>query len=297
VPNLQQLIMLGIRGRALSAAKRSVRAASYWPFVGKVLKLVSQERDVARSERAYANHHKVLVDRVGLTVRRGPFAGMTYASAHSTGSAIVPKLLGSYECELHGVLAEIARREPPYSMVLDIGAAEGYYAVGVARMLPETRVIAYEIEEDGRTLLAANARVNGVSDRIAIHGACTPEALASVSAEVAASARVLIITDCEGAEYGLLDHVRQPAVASMMRRADVLMELHRDSRQPGGTAPRDFWGDRLSATHDLTWIDVAGRDPAQYPELTAIPYDQRQPVLFERTDDTGWLFARARDSN
>ena len=58
-----------------------------------------------------------------LTVANGPFKGMRYAAAQSVGSALLPKLLGSYESELHGALEEMFVRK--YTTVVDIGCAEG----------------------------------------------------------------------------------------------------------------------------------------------------------------------------
>jgi hypothetical protein len=36
-----------------------------------------------------------------MTVRSGPFQGMRYPGAEAAGSALIPKLLGSYQRELH----------------------------------------------------------------------------------------------------------------------------------------------------------------------------------------------------
>src|SRR6516162_7464404 len=42
-----------------------------------------------------------------LTVRHGPFRGMKYTAEKSVGSVLVPKLLGSYERELHPLLERL----------------------------------------------------------------------------------------------------------------------------------------------------------------------------------------------
>ena len=70
----------------------------------------------------------------------GPFAGMSCIS-EAICSSLVPKLLGSYESELHQVLNQIL--ETDYQNVIDIGCAEGYYAVGLALRLPNARVYAW----------------------------------------------------------------------------------------------------------------------------------------------------------
>ena len=59
-------------------------------------------------------------------------------------SSCVPKLIGSYEEEVHLIIEEIIRRR--YSIVVNIGCAEGYYAVGFALRIPDAIVYAFDIE-------------------------------------------------------------------------------------------------------------------------------------------------------
>lgn len=42
----------------------------------------------------------------GQRVAAGPFAGMTYMDV-AAGSALVPKFVGSYECELHAAISSL----------------------------------------------------------------------------------------------------------------------------------------------------------------------------------------------
>jgi len=60
----------------------------------------------------------------------------------SVCSTNIPKLLGCYEAELHPVFAKW--QAVPFRQVVNVGAAEGYYAVGCARLWPEAQVIAFE---------------------------------------------------------------------------------------------------------------------------------------------------------
>src|SRR5438094_9802013 len=68
-----------------------------------------------------------------LTVLNGPFRGLQYPSAEAICSAILPKLLGSYEKELHCTIERLCNTD--CSVVVDVGCAEGFYAVGFARRL------------------------------------------------------------------------------------------------------------------------------------------------------------------
>src|SRR5438445_9468790 len=73
----------------------------------------------------------------------GPFQGLTYVST-ARGSSIGPKLLGTYEIELREVVEEIIRRG--YKTIINIGAGEGYYGVGLAKRMPDARVICFDAE-------------------------------------------------------------------------------------------------------------------------------------------------------
>ena len=63
-------------------------------------------------------------------VSDGPFKGLKYPEYISCGSAIYSKLLGTYEAELHDFIYSILRQD--LEILVDIGCAEGYYAVGFA---------------------------------------------------------------------------------------------------------------------------------------------------------------------
>ena len=79
--------------------------------------------NTAEMTRAYVEQH-------GLTVRRGPLEGLTYPlDLVGKVDALVPKLIGSYEAELHESLEELLA-----PTVVNIGSADGYYSVGLARL-------------------------------------------------------------------------------------------------------------------------------------------------------------------
>ncbi|NEQ73541.1 MAG: hypothetical protein F6K23_10945 [Okeania sp. SIO2C9] len=54
------------------------------------------------------NHKdKVLSISPDLIVKHGPFKGMKYPDQKSVGSALIPKIVGSYESELHQIIGKI----------------------------------------------------------------------------------------------------------------------------------------------------------------------------------------------
>ena len=137
------------------------------------------------------------------TVLGGPFRGLRYPAQASWGSAFLPKLLGTYERELHQAIERVARRS--YSLVVNVGAAEGYYAVGLALRLskPPSPVIAFEIDGEARAMLTEVIAHNGVQGRVAVAKCCDEEQLL----DLAQRGPGFLISDCEGCEFELF----QPA--------------------------------------------------------------------------------------
>lgn len=107
------------------------------------------------------------------TVLSGPFKGMKYGSVISQCSLHYPKLLGTYESELHPWIQQVS--DCSYEVVVDVGAAEGYYAVGFARLMPAAKVIAYELDPGARKQLSKLASLNDLSRQVEIRGGVIPE--------------------------------------------------------------------------------------------------------------------------
>lgn len=161
--------------------------------------------------------HAYIVGQAQGRVVSGPFRGLRYVT-QAVGSAYHPKLLGTYERVIarwfEGLSAAGVRT------FIDVGAAEGYYAVGVAVREPSVRVVAFELTAEGQALCTQMAALNGVAERVSIRGACTPEALASALAETPGPH--LVLMDVEGYEHTLLDPARVPA----LQHCTMIVELH-----------------------------------------------------------------------
>jgi hypothetical protein len=91
----------------------------------------------------------------GGKVREGPFKGMVYGRK-SFGSCFIAKVLGMYERECRDAVEWACERKP--AVIADVGAAEGYYAVGLCLRNPQARVVAFEMEAAARTALKFAAR-------------------------------------------------------------------------------------------------------------------------------------------
>lgn len=199
-----------------------------------------------------------LVAQSGYIVQAGPFAGMELPPRVSWGDGdLLPKLIGSYESELHAAIAGIVAAQP--DMVVDIGAAEGYYPVGFARLLPGAHAHGFDSNEVAQDVCREAARLNGVEAQVSVGGHCTPVVLQHL---LARAQRPALICDCEGEERLLIDPLRVPALASSL----VVVECH------------DFIDatitqtlvDRLTSTHELSAVREGARDPNTVPFLNGL---------------------------
>ena len=149
-------------------------------------------------------------------VRSGPFAGVRYVD-DSVGSAYIPKLLGIYESELTAQVEIICRQKP--GLIVDIGAAEGYYAVGLAVRNPQAKIIAFEMNPKGQAALREMSSLNKVSSRVEVRGKCEPADLITALGD---TPEPVVVCDVEGYEDKLLD----PQVVPALARTTLLVELH-----------------------------------------------------------------------
>ena len=184
------------------------------------------------------------------TVLAGPFAGL-WMGHSGTWGGLAARLSGSYEQELHASVEAILADRP--SVVIDVGAAEGYYAVGIARALPGSQVHAFEIEPTARGNCRLVAERNGVSN-LKIHGRATPKRLAALLRPTA-----FVLCDCEGYEQDLLDPIVTPTLANVK----LLVELHEFCR-PGVT---QVIADRFQRSHEIELITATQREVASQPQL------------------------------
>ena len=230
---------------------------------------------------------KKMVKALRFKVQAGPFKGLKYI-IESEGSALGPKLLGTYEKELEEIMYEAMSKN--LSRILDIGAAEGYYAVGLATFLPDAKVIAFEASSKGRSLLKQLAELNGVSSRLDLRGFCTTEEFVSV---VAATPVDFVIMDIEGGEDALLTE----ETVAHLKSTTLLIEIH-EFVVPGiGAKLRELLGE----SHTIVEVAATARSLADVPGILlrliiqAFRLTGRDYLDEMRPDGMSWMYFAPRD--
>lgn len=214
------------------------------------------------------------ISQHGATVHAGPFQGLRYIE-RSAGSSLLPKLIGSYEQELNEELENVLKT--PYDTIIDVGCAEGYFAVGCAWRVPSAQVFAYDTNPGAQTLCQELATLNNV--KVNLGRRCTPAVL-----NERIKGATLVICDCEGYEFELLDPVRVPG----LRGADIVVEIH-------GTAEPLL--DRFQSTHEITSLFSHDRDPTAYPLIEGFTREEQDLALSEfRHGIQCWAVMKAKEN-
>ena len=259
--------------------RETIKALLRWsmPGIAERIHTVRLRRHIDRLERRLGLDRLAhqFIEKHGAKVQAGPFAGLVYVE-EASNSMLLPKLIGCYEAEIQPIIERAIAMA--YRVVVDIGCAEGYYAIGLAHRMPGATVYAYDIDDVAREWCDKFAALNHQSDRVHVYGRCDPAEL-----ERRLEPPGFVICDCEGYEEVLLD----PAAAPKLRQTDILVELH-EAERPGVTLAIC---DRFAATHDVQLIDQQSRDPAKYPILADLPLsDQKLAVDEMRGAPQQWAF-------
>jgi hypothetical protein len=223
-------------------------------------------RDVRREQRSAIRQDDPLARKLSPTghVLAGAFAGM-WMPPRSLWGGHLARLAGTYEEELVEPLKRMLALRP--TRIIDIGASDGYYAVGLARTEPSIPVIAYELEANSRRICREIAKRNCVRN-LKLRGRITPTELGRCL-----SPRAFVLCDVEGYEYHLLDPGRTPR----LREASLLIELH-ESIVPGVTVAIL---ERFEPTHNIDLIDALPREGSGRPVLAHLTVKEADVVVQE----------------
>ncbi|HEX5378460.1 MAG TPA: class I SAM-dependent methyltransferase [Phenylobacterium sp.] len=215
----------------------------------------------------------------GLTILQGPFEGMAYVGAAAEG-ALLPRLIGTYEQELHPAIRGFAAAD--LDCVIDVGCAEGYYAVGMARLMPRATIYAHDINEKAQAACRELAGRNGVAERVVVGGIFAPEQF-----QAFAERKCLVICDIEGAEDDLLRPDLAPALAGM----NLIVEVH-EVYKPGLLARMI---ERFEPTHHVERLDMGPRTlPLPLWFFRKNHMDQLLAVWEWRSGPTPWLVLKPK---
>lgn len=154
------------------------------------------------------------------TVQCGPFEGTRLVRSNWRGMPDwASMLLGFYELEVLNLIADILPREANF--FVDIGAAEGYYPVGVVFSGLASRAYAFELDPRGRRTIVENSVLNEISGAVEIVAEATEQSIAQIL-ESEKGKTGLFLCDIAGGEFDLFS----PELWARLQGHHVILEIH-----------------------------------------------------------------------
>ncbi|MDC3282903.1 hypothetical protein OAU80_02395 [Opitutales bacterium] len=197
-----------------------------------------------------------------------------------------PMLLGVWEKELSFIWDSLENHE----FIIDVGAAEGFYAVGLARKYPNKKIIAFEMNPTSKILLEKTIKDNSVKN-LEVFGKCEYQDLSKIYNKLRNS---FIIMDCEGHELELLKN----SEPSIFKKTHILVELH-EMYAVGCT---NILKRRFADTHQVSEIEGQHRSLSDWPsELSFLRFLFPQKLLLHFMDEgrphpMNWLYMKPKSS-
>ncbi|MDA8535758.1 hypothetical protein N9L23_00125 [Alphaproteobacteria bacterium] len=178
------------------------------------------ERRVWRNETVKQRIERISLETFSLcggVIRYGLFEGMRLNCNTWWGMAdLGSQCLGLYEKQILDLISHAG----PFDTFLDIGAADGYYAIGMLHSQMAKRSICFEISEKGQASIKKNWTLNKRIGKLKIHGEANEASLSEIVPKI--NGKSLVLIDIEGAEFSLLT----PKIITMLKNCEVIIEIH-----------------------------------------------------------------------
>jgi len=192
------------------------------PMQARYTKSTLNEREKWRKETIRERQERISIevfDLLGGEVKYGPFKGLkldkeTWWGRLDLGS----QCLGLYEKELLQQIEAIT--ENKYQTFIDIGAADGYYAIGMLKSKKVKKTICFEQAQKGRDAIFSKYHINGSVGELTVHGEASMNSLSKLQQRDLKNSITLI--DIEGGEFDFLNM----ATLNLLSSSLVFIEIH-----------------------------------------------------------------------
>jgi len=215
------------------------------------------------------------------TVAYGRFKGLKLSKKTWWGAPDkAAMLLGLYEVE---ILESLANVPETHNIFIDLGAADGYYGVGVlvAKMFDYS--YCFEITESGQRTIHENAYNNNVTDQIKINGIAKIDFYKSIPSKHLD--RCVLLVDIEGAEFDIFNE----ATFAAFKYSIIIVELH-DWQLVDGDEKLKRFKNLANKYFSITTLTTRSRDTSCFAELDNYSDDDRWLICSEgRGRKMNWL--------
>lgn len=230
---------------------------------------------------------RTLFHKHGGIIQAGAFKGLALdGESNISQGPLAIKIFGLYETAVMERIVALG----PFNDAINIGAADGYFSLGLLRAGLAQRSICFEMTAAGRAAIQRNAERNGLADRVVILGTADENIGQLLAPTGFSPARSLVLCDIEGGEFTVLSR----SVLEQLSGAVFIVELH-DRIQTGRPDQRQALLERFTAHYDCTIIQTVPVNWAGIADIEALSDNDRALATSEGRRAIGeWLVATPR---
>ena len=249
-----------------------------WTIVRIFLVILKQPNEIQRAKNKVLN--KIILEH-GHQVAYGTFKGMKLSkNTYWSKNDIITHILGVYEKHVLKKIIEFSKKgNYPF---IDIGAADGYFAIGMAFSETFKKIYAFEIDEEGRRSLNRNIENNLCKDKVVVDIEANFETLKEI---VDKNKSAVILIDIEGSEFDLLDD----NLLQLLSNCYIVCELH-PTLSANGFEKQNMLINNAKAFFDVSIIQRESYCPNKFSELNEFTDEERLIAFGEgRENNMNWL--------
>jgi hypothetical protein len=205
-------------------------------------------------------------------VRYGPFSGLKLSKNPWWGKSDLGSMcLGLYEEEVLNVF--FSGKFHGRKTLIDIGAADGYYAIGLLKSKKVEKAICYELSQIGQDTILSNWKLNCEPGEIEINGDVFENFIHKNSS--LDFSECIAIVDIEGAEFSFLNN----DVLAFMKKSYILIEIH--NWVPDFITKYSSFLLDANKYFDIEILERTDRNTMKFQELRSFTDDNRLLVTSE----------------
>ena len=239
-----------------------------------------------RHRRKKANKRKLVLDHLlrihHKRIAYGPFKGMEVSPERvSWGDGdLTTKMLGVYEKIILDKIVELSKNIN--GPLIDVGASDGYYVIGATYAGLFQQAHAFEINPKGQEVTRRNADINGVADKVHIHGLADREEIKSL---ITPHLGALVLIDIEGDEFDLLD----ANMLEALHKCTLIIESHPPKVEDGFEREKKML--KMASKHfEIKKLKGQFVSPNKFEELDTFSDYERLMAFSENRGWAGYWF-------
>ncbi len=180
------------------------------------------------------------------------------------------KIAGCYEQEVQDKIVELQKKDKKKCFI-NLGAGEGYFALGVLNSGLFQHSIAFEISDNSRNIMIENSKLNKLDDKLSIKYVANLSFLNDILDSEKKLDDIFILSDIEGAEFEIFNDDN----LSKLKNCNLIIEFH---RHPVDEKNKKF-EEKLNKYFKVSLLSMSNRSFSDIP------------LLKELNDDDRWLIA------